>query len=332
MPFRIKRTGRWYSQITVPGYGELPRLSLGTTRKSDADALEKSLREVGRRALHDPALHKLLDALRPLGRGRPGHLSPADLHVAVRHPDGPEVALARLLRGLDDPPLADALAAVGTAEGATREDRLSAPTLVKYAASVFGPSARVSALAEEGAVRELLLAIERGEKKLRNSVVRYEKTSLVKVLDRAFGRSERDRLAREARYKGSDDRRQIREDVVTPASVRRLCDELDAGYWEAGDEAASVLVRLAVTTGATVRPLTEALNGRWTSPASPTEAEPEPPGFLFLAGTKRVNAKRGGGGRDRTLVVPFVVASEVERFHHADLPDRLLFPIRYDRF
>lgn len=327
MAFKVKRTGHWYSQLTVPGYGELPRMSLGTTRKSDADALEKSLREVGRRALHDPGLHKLLDALRPLGRGRSGRLSPADLHVAVRHPDGPDVALARLLRRLDDPPLTDSLAALATADGATREDRLAAPTLVKYAAEVFGPHARVSALADEGAVRALLLAVERGEKKLRNSVVRYEKTSLVKVLDRAFGRAERDRLAREANYKGTDDRRRIREDVVTPAAVRRLCDELDAGRWQEGDEAASVYVRLAVTTGATVRPLSETLNKHWTAPAGEGL-----PGSLFLSGTKRVNAKRGGGGRDRALAVPPALVAVVEEYFNPDFPDRPLFPLRYDRF
>ena len=75
-------SGYQYCELKALG---LPRLSLGTRRKTDAKHLENSIREVHRLAVMENADYfKLLGALKPRGRGRRGRISAQDLHVALR--------------------------------------------------------------------------------------------------------------------------------------------------------------------------------------------------------------------------------------------------------
>ena len=107
MPFKVG--GVYYTELVLPGYGKLRRKSLGTTRIDDARALEDAIRETARRAMFAPDLHQVLDALQGQGKGAPGLIEPADVLVAVKAPDGADLGLARLLKRLDDPPLADVI-------------------------------------------------------------------------------------------------------------------------------------------------------------------------------------------------------------------------------
>lgn len=91
--------------------------------------------------------------------------------------------------------------------------------------------------AEAANVRRLFKAVERGEfegdePKLATSVVRYEKRAVSKLLTWRLGKAERDRVFAGVDYSGGDDRRRLREAVVTPAAIGRLCDELREGYFK----------------------------------------------------------------------------------------------------
>ena len=316
-------SGYFYTELVLPGYGRLPRKGLGTKRKSDAIALENAIKEVYRRGLHDPHLFGILDALKGQGRGKPGLLTPADVLVAVRAADGAEEGLLRLIRSLDDPPLTEVVEAYLATGDATREDRLALATVLRYLTA----GVRLSALTDASSVTALLRAVEAGampgdRPKQRNSVVRYERRAISKLLAYRFGQQERDRVMRAVRYEATDDRRRLRASVVTPAALGRLCDELDGGQWQAGDEAASLYVRIAVATGGEIRPLSETRNGDY-------QPLPGGQGMLLLRGTKKA---RHGLPRDRELRLPRALAAEVARFHRPGRPNERLFPLTFERF
>lgn len=316
MPFRRSDTGYYATELRLRGYGQLRRLSLHTKKKAEAILLENAIRETHRHALTDPRRLQLLDAVQD-GRTTPEHLL-----LAVRAPEGAEAGLDKLVRSLDDPTLADAVADyLGAGRRVTREDRLALPTIVRYAEQEFGGrgTVRVSALAEASAVERVLLAVERGEQKMRNSVIRYEKRSISKLLTHVYGRHERNRIFADLRYTGSDDRRRLRDSVVTPAAVGRLCDELVSGYHSEGDEAAPLYVRIAVATGAEVGPLSKVCNKDFNAEA----------GEIYLTGTKKI---KDGKGRDRPILLPPQLAEEVRRFYKRDDPDGELFPLPKSRF
>ena len=108
---------------------------------------------------------------------------------------------------------------------------------------------------------------------------------------------------------------------MTPAAIDRLCDELRAGRYHDGDEAAPLYVRIACSTGATVSPLSATTRGAWL----PAE------GQLLLRGTKR--SKKGARARDRILQLPPTLAGEVEAYHgRGGEPEDRLFPLEYARF
>ena len=199
MPFKVGDV--YYTELVLPGYGKLRRRSLGTTRKADALALENAIREVPRRGLLDPKLFQILDALQGAGRGKSGPIEPADILVAVKAPDGADAGLTRLVRRLDDPPLADIVEEYYAHAGerglaVTKEDLVALPRILEYAAKTFAPPAgeklRFSVLEDAGSVSRLLSVIRDGEKKLENSVVRFEKRSISKLLTFRCGRAARD--------------------------------------------------------------------------------------------------------------------------------------------
>ena len=333
--FKNKQTGFYYTELSLAGYGKVRRRSLGTKRKSDAKALEGAIREVHRRGLLDPRLFQLLDAVQGRGHGASGALAPEDLLVAVRDPEGADAGLGRLLRRLDDPELAKVIAAfLGEIEGepggedATREDHIALPNVLRYADHLADERpVRLSFLTEAADVRRLLKAVERGgiegdDPKLATSVVRYEKRAVSKLLTWRLGKAERDRVFAEVDYSGGDDRRRLREAVVTPAAIGRLCDELRAGYFKEGDEAAPLYVRLAVTTGATVRPLSETKNRQLRVLDSGA-------GLLHLSGTKKI---KGRGNRDRDVTIPPQLMVDVLRFYREDRPEERIFPLDRTRF
>lgn len=339
MPFKVR--GVYYTELVLPGYGKLRRKSLGTRRLTDARAIEAAIKEVHRRGLHDPRLFVILDALQGQGKGAPGVIDPADVLVAVKA-DGDGVA--RLARSIDDPPFADIAAEYlerAEAEGfrITASDRRSVPVLTKHVGELFGKDAPFSTVAEASAVEAVLRSIlaEGGKRgsKTQNGVVRHEKNTLAKILTFRLGRFERRRILADVQFGRSDHRRMIRPDLVTPEAIRRLCDELAACYYHEGDEAAPVLVRVAVATGAAVSPLMKTRNRDW-------RPLPSGGGLLHLSGTKKARKTAGGAGsaRDRDLRLAPPLAALVRPFWREDDPDALLFGLggrkkhkdRYKRF
>ena len=109
-------SGYQYCELKALG---LPRLSLGTKRKTDARYLEASIREVHRLAvMENGAYFNLLDALKPRGRGRQGRLSAQELHVALR-----TRSLDDLLRRLDEKTLRAVFEAYRANNTLTTSDR-----------------------------------------------------------------------------------------------------------------------------------------------------------------------------------------------------------------
>lgn len=322
MPFKQGKT--YFTERKLPGYGTLRRTSLGTTRAADARALEAAILEVHRRGIHDPKLFVLLDELQGAAPGKRGTVEPADILVAVRAPDGTEAGLARLLQSIDDPPLSETIEArlAGTV---SREERIALPNVAAAAEAELGEGCATSILLDPIQVERVLRRVESDSAKQPASVVRYEKTAISKLLVDRYGRHQRDQTMKSVRYSGGDDRRRLRDQVVTGPAIRRLCDELERGYWKPGDEAAPLYVRLACTTGATVSPLSRALVRQWNGET----------GVLHLVGTKRAKKAKGtvagARSRDRDIRVPPQLVPEVEAYAVGANDDRL-FPLVYTRF
>lgn len=322
LPFKRSDTGYYATELTLRGYGKLRRTSLFTKKKSEAVLLENAIKQTHRLALVDPRRLQLLDALQGQGPGTSGDITPEHLLLAVRHPGGAEEGIDRLLRSLDDPPLAKYVEYYLSGEHSqrvTREDRIALPNLVRYAEAEHGEGCPISTLADPDAVQRLLKAVWKGEEKRKNSVIRYEKRALSKLLTLRYGRAERDRIMKDVTFTETDDRRRLRESVVTAAAIGRLCDELRAGYYSEGDEAAPLYVRIAVATGAEVGPLSRTQNKDYNAPA----------GEIYLTGTKRV---KDGKGRDRPILLPPQIAAEVAKYHREDQPEADLFPLPKSRF
>jgi hypothetical protein len=314
--FLNKQTGFYYAELVLPGYGKLPRLSLGTTSRPEAERTEQALRELGRRASVEPRLRALLDGLRPRGHGRSGQLSPTDILKAIHEESG----LENLFGRLNDPLVGEALEEYLRGASATREDRHARRTLLRYAGEK-----PLSALLEPGGVQVLLEAVQRGEGKRRASVVRYEKRLLSRFLAWRLGREERDRVFRSVAFAAEEDVRRLRTDVVTREAVARLLAAFDAAYWKPGDEAARLYAEIALTTGAEISRLSR-------TPQHSLQVlyqDQAEWGLLYLGGAK-------GGGEDRRQarhhwLLPSLMA-RVRTYWRPSEPGAPLFPLSYGRF
>lgn len=334
MPFK-NPNGRYACQLRLPGYGQLPRIALGTDSLTDAKAFEEAIRRVDRYALRDPSLDALLDALKPEGKGKRGRIRPVDLFKTLRRDGDPTVNLHALLRTLTDPPLADAidqmLAEVSMSDAIRSRQAFIRKTVLDVAASLRPPIRTLGDL-DSGSINRLLSAIANDRGILPASVVRNHQRLLSKTIRFHQGEAGRARAFENVTFTAGDSRRQLREHIVTAPALGRLVDELRAGYQKRGDDVAPLLVHIAVTTGATVGPLCLSLNRHFhpgTENSAPT---------LFLAGTKK--ARKSGGsksapdtsGRDRDLTIPSGIAEQIEHYHAPSDPDGLLFGIKKTRF
>ena len=316
MPFKMP-SGYYYCELTIPGYGKLKRFSLGTRRKRDARRMEEAIREVGREALTRPRLSQLLDAVQPQGRGAPGEISPADLLRASNQPHGYE----RLLRSLNDPPIGEALDQYLEEQDPTRADEHSARVLRGYlVGETYGY------LLDSRRVQSLLEEVEEGEEKKRSSVCRYEKTLISKLIRSRSGESVRRDVFGGIDYARGDDTRQVRFSVVTDNALARLVEELRAGYWKEGDQLAPVFVRVALTTGCTIGPLSRSKNEQISEKRHAGERW----GRLMLRGTKRV--KTAKGNRDRPILILPELWQKMRPHWEPSAPKEEAFPLEYSRF
>ena len=96
MPFQHPTgSGRYSTELTLPGYGRLKRTSLRTRSKTEAKALEAAIQKTASIALEKPHLFDLIDELQGRGRGAPGRVSPQDLLRAVHDSRGSWVEVRR---------------------------------------------------------------------------------------------------------------------------------------------------------------------------------------------------------------------------------------------
>ena len=316
MPFKNKQTGYYYTEIRIDGYGKLPRLSLRTKRKRDARLIEDALRDLGRKALVRPRLYDLLDALKPQGRGQSGDVSPARILRAKSEKGGYE----RLLKSLNDPPLPAVLDAYVDENDATREDEHARGVLMEYVGDES-----YSFLLEGQNVQALLEKIEEGEDKKRASVHRYEKRLISKLIRWRSGSTERNRVFDEVSFSPGDDTRRLRMRLVDQ-KIPALLDELKAGYYKEGDELAPLYVRVALSTGATVGPLSRTKN----ADLSEIESDGERWGKLMLRGTKKVKTSKGH--RNRPILILPALWTQLRTYVHSDEPEAEAFPLAYSRF
>ena len=325
--------GSYSIERRLPGYGKqglLRRTRLGTKKKAEATALEKAILEVYRRATYEnPHLFAVLDAFQGRAPGRKGALSAQAILVALHEKSG----LARLLARLNDP----AWSEVTTDYMAYREEGLSRQE--DYALNLLGryiaPDTPFSAVCDGRFLQGVLERIERKEEILRGSVVRYHKRALSKILTWKLGRAERNRIFDSVHYAGEDDRRQLRESVVTAGAIGRLLRALDEARYQTGDEAASLLAAVAFTTGATIAPLSK-------TPRRLIRMVETPKGTFALIDLEGTKVLDRHGARDRTLVVPPVFAAGsyetplgsrlAELLERPCGEDDPLFPIIYTRF
>jgi integrase len=318
LPFKHPSSGYYYCELTIPGYGKMKRFSLGTTRKRDARRMEEAIRQVGREALTRPRLAGLLDAVQPEKRGMPGEISAADLLRASNERGGYE----RLLRGLNDPPIGEALDQYLEEEDPTRADEYGARVLREY---LEGET--YSYLLDAERLQALLEEIEEGEEKKRASVCRYEKTLISKLIRSRSGESMRRDVFGEVDYTRGDDTRRVRFSVVSDDALRRLARELRAGYYKEGDQLAPVYMRVALTTGCAVGPLSRSLNEQLSEE---THEGGERWGRLMLRGTKQVKTPKGH--RDRPILILPALWQKLRPCWDPSAPKQEAFPLEYTRF
>ena len=323
MPFKHPN-GTYYCEIKIEGYGKLKRMSLGTTRKRDARLMEEALRDLGRAALVRPRLTRLLDAVQPQGRGKRGEISPADI-LRAKNERGERAGRGdgyeRLLRSLNDPPLPDVLDAYAEHADPTRAEGFADETLREYAGAET-----YSYLLDAGRVQSLLEEIEEGEEKKRSTVCRLEKRLISKLIRWKSGGHERDRVFADVEYAPGDDTRRVRFSVVTTEALRRLVNELQEGYWKAGDELAPVFARTAITTGCTIGPLSRLTNGD----LSEEKHDGERWGRVQLRGTKEIDTP--AGNRDRPILILPSIWKKMRVTWEPSAPDKDAFPLEYTRF
>ena len=323
-------SGYQYCELKALG---LPRLSLGTRRKTDARRLEASIREVHRLAVMERADYfKLLDALKPRGRGRQGRLSAQDLHVALR-----TRSLDDLLRRLDEKTFRAVFEAYEAEHRLTASDRKIERILLE----MIGDEPFFSALCESAQLDALFARIEQERAIKPGSVRRNYGQLLSKILRWKLGAARRDGVFSALTYTGEDAVRDLRRSVVTYQAIARLLDELEAGYQKPGDECARLYAEIAISQGATVKALARSKNINFdvvrieTLPTGEyrlVETGGERVGRLYLTGTKHFKTKQGQRNRDRYIWIARDLLERVVRYHQPNRPDALLFPLLGSRF
>ncbi len=322
-------SGYQYCELKALG---LPRLSLGTRRKTDARRLEASIREVHRLAVMERADYfKLLDALKPRGRGRQGRLSAQDLHVALR-----TRSLDDLLRRLDEKTFRAVFEAYEAGHGLTASDRKIERILLE----MIGDEP-FSTLCESAQLDALFARIEQERAIKPGSVRRNYGQLLSKILRWKLGAARRDTVFGALTYTGEDLARELRRSVVTYQAIARLLDELEASYQNPGDECARLYAEIAISQGATVKALARSKNINFdvvhieTLPMGEyrlVETGGERVGRLYLTGTKNFKTKQGRRNRDRYIWIARDLLERMVHYHQPDRPDELLFPLRGSRF
>ncbi|MEM1095448.1 MAG: tyrosine-type recombinase/integrase [Bacteroidota bacterium] len=328
MAFLNKKTSYYYTEKRLKGFGALPRLSLGTTRKVDASKFESALVEIDRLAVtENPAYHLLIKAILPKTKPR---LEPAQLYLHLK-----TGRLEDLLRRIDDKPFEAILAEYKQAHDLTYADSAIESILTEYIGNNLWSEVTRAVFLD---VLFRTLRDERGIKP--NSVLRNYGRLLSKMIQWKEGKARRDDIFAAVKFASEDDTRRLRRSIVTRASIARLIRELAAGYQKPGDECATLYAGIAISQGVTPAVLPRCLNSDFRMMRVKQVGESYrivedggiEVGLLELRGAKKVKTSKGTKRRDRPVWIAPQVAEQVRRYWRPDRPAEALFPLRSSRF
>lgn len=235
MPFKHRRSKFYQVEMRdLPGVGWTGRMSTRTTSRRLAERMERCLVHLAERSLLEPVWRDLLDRV---------------IAKEVKLPDLLQASsagtLEQLLRGLTDPPLAEAVEAWLTEANPGRTVRMGADHLLRLAPE----TARFSYVCNTASVRTLCLDLEATGLK-RNSVRRMLLRAISLLLRHHLGTAERNRILADLNYTAEDDTREVLLEPQQIADLLTACQTLasDTGsplYHELG-----LVVQLALATGA----------------------------------------------------------------------------------
>ncbi len=221
-----KRPGSTYYMVNraLTGFGKSGVLSTRVRDKRAADRMEGSLVTLAERALSEPHLVPLVEAVQKRVVTLP------QLHMAVV-----QNRLSPLARSLSDPTLAEAI----------EQARRGAGRVVGYGldkiAAYHGPKARASVLLDPRSVEKMLRDIE-ATGLMRNTVHRQVHVAASRVLRHLYGNSERNRVMADVDFSPENDTRRVY------LSGEQIGDLLRACYAVRPDLGTATL--LALLTGA----------------------------------------------------------------------------------
>ncbi len=220
MPFKASNSKYYKVEIVLPGYGETPRLSTKSKRKSVAEKMEQALRHIW-----EDGYYELVEALEPEGSGRGGRIDLPALYHAWRREE-----LDELSRQINDPPLKGAVKAF--AETLDYDNhRLGARHLLRLTVDPTGPGlagseARVSWLCDPSHIDQCVDYMVDTEGYKPNTVKNGLWGFLSKFLQDRLGTPEARAILSEADRPSEDDRRDV---VLPPEALHRV---ISAAEWE----------------------------------------------------------------------------------------------------
>lgn len=197
MPFRKKKNGEylpyWYISITLPASGPTGTLSTRARSKRVAQQMEAMLRR-----LDEQGYYEIIDALKPLGRGRSGRVTLPQVMKAWRRK-----RIDILQERLEDPPLREAIKEA--AASITYENhRLG----LRHLMTLAPEKARLSWVVDPGNINKAV-ADMRARGYADNTIRNGLWNGISQLLQFHLGRSRAREVMMEARRPSSDDRRDI---------------------------------------------------------------------------------------------------------------------------
>lgn len=238
MPFKASNSPYYKVEIILPGYGQTPRLSTKTERKSLAKKMEDALRYVWEDGHYD-----LIEALEPKGKGESGLIDLPTLYHAWRRGE-----LRDLQRRLIDPPLPDAVRSYAKTLDYDNHRR-GARHLIRLTTHPGGPllagqSARLSWLYDAQHITRCLRHMVQQDSYAKNTV-RNELYGFVSVfLRERLGEGDAQQILADVDKPSVDDRRDV---WLSADDVRRV---VSASEWEM-----RMLLLLSASTGIDKSPL-----------------------------------------------------------------------------
>jgi integrase len=220
MPHKTSRIPYYKVKITLPGYGETPRLSTKTERKELARKMEDALRYVWQ-----DGHYALIEALEPEGPGRGGKIDLPTLYHAWRNGE-----LGKLKRTVEDPPLKEAVRQYAKGLGYDNHRR-GARHILRLTVEPSGPQlagadARLSWLYEPKQIDRLLSHMIEEDGYAVNTVRNEPYGFLSKFLRHRLGEAEAQQILQEVERPSEDDRRDV---WLTAGDVHRV---VSASEWE----------------------------------------------------------------------------------------------------